>query len=185
MSALFLAGVDEATKAIIASGCEGKVFVANDNAPQQLVVAGLLAELDSFEKWVEINLKVRIQRIEVAGPWHTCFIETGKQLFSEWVTDRVLQTPEKTFIMNGPADVVHDAERIRKLITEQLTNPVHWRQSLSRAIELGAREFVEVGPSRVLTGLLRANKLTRQLRFIGSVTSLEECHLFSLTESSQ
>lgn len=173
MWAVLLGSAQEIAEALVAAGVQDELFMANDNAPTQTVIAGKKSAFEKFESYCENKLSVRFRDIPVSGPWHTPFIKPGRDAFAMWVKDKKLNDATIPFIMNGPAEVVSDASAIQTNITEQLIKPVYWRDSMAKVVELGVDEVYEVGPGTVLKGLLRANKIAKKVGKVFTIDSLE------------
>jgi|GEM_PF-2168969 len=174
MTAVLLAGGADCQKIIDEMNLQDTIFVANDNAPTQAVVSGKLDGLEKFEKHIEQTMRVKTKRIAVAGPWHTPFIRHAKQVFSDWVKDKEILPPKCKFIMNGTAKEENDPQIIRELITNQFVKSVRWRESCEYVKNTHFSAIIEVGPGKILAGLMRANKIIKSSDFHGSVSSVEE-----------
>lgn len=178
MSAVLLAEKEEIQKEIEDLGLEETLFIVNENAPTQIVISGKEESIKIFSDSFTQKVRCKIQPVAVAGPWHTPFIEHGRAIFEEWVKDKELNDPNCIFIMNAWADVVSRADDVKKLITGQLVKPVYWRDSLLKAVELGIRDVAEVGPGKILTGTIRANKIKKSLNNVATLNSLEAIETF-------
>ena len=172
MWAVLLGDAETVIDALKKSGVSEDLFMANDNAPTQTVIAGKESAFEVFKKYCDEHMRVRFQKIDVAGPWHTPFITPGRDAFEQWVSSVELSDATVPFIMNGPAKVVGESAHIKSNITEQLIKPVYWRESLETALAMGGDEMYEVGAGTILKGLLRANKINRKRALIYSVDSL-------------
>ncbi|MDR0304338.1 MAG: ACP S-malonyltransferase [Chitinispirillales bacterium] len=174
MTAVLLASGGDCQKIIEEMDLQNTIFVANDNAPTQAVVSGKSDDLSKFEKYIEQKMRVKTKRIAVAGPWHTPFIQHAKQVFSEWVKDKEILPPKCKFVMNQTAKEENNPEKIRELITDQFVKPVRWRESCEYIKNMKFSAIIEVGPGKILAGLMRANKIIKSTDFHGSVSSVEE-----------
>lgn len=174
MTAVLLANGAQCQEIINEMNLQETIFVANDNAPTQAVVSGKFDDLTKFEKYIEEKMRVKTKRIAVAGPWHTPFIQHAKQVFSEWVKDKEILPPKCKFVMNGTAKEENNPEKIRELITNQFVKPVRWRESCEYIKNTHFRAILEVGAGKILTGLMRANKIIKSADFHDSVSSVEE-----------
>jgi malonyl CoA-acyl carrier protein transacylase len=125
--------------------------IANDNAPDQLVLSGAVAALDAAETLLR-ERKVRAKRLPVAGAFHSPLMEPAVAPFRELV-DRVEvrepRVPVLSCVTAAPFASVQDQ------LVEALTSPVRWTDVLGALRELGATRYVETGPGRVLTNLVR------------------------------
>jgi malonyl CoA-acyl carrier protein transacylase len=125
--------------------------IANDNAPDQLVLSGALAALDEAEELLR-ERKVRAKRLPVAGAFHSPLMEPAVAPFRELVEQvefREPRVPVLSCVTAAPFDDVPEQ------LVQAITNPVLWTGVMGTLQELGATTFVETGPGRVLTNLVR------------------------------
>jgi [acyl-carrier-protein] S-malonyltransferase len=130
---------------------ETGLSVANDNAPDQLVLSGAVAALDAAEALLR-ERKVRAKRLPVAGAFHSPLMEPAVAPFRELVERvevREPRVPVLSCVTAAPFTSVQDQ------LVEALTSPVRWTGVLGALRELGATRYVETGPGRVLTNLVR------------------------------
>ncbi len=133
----------------------GKVVVANYNAPGQVVISGSEAGLSAVTPRLEAAGAKRLVRLPVSGAFHSPLMAHAAQVFAaawEKIPLRVLRCPE---VFNADAQVHQDPAEVRSLMVGQLTGPVRWTQSIQRLQQLGADTYIEVGPRRTLTGLVK------------------------------
>ncbi len=139
--------------ACAASG--GEVVVANYNAPGQVVVSGSEAGLKALSPKLEAAGAKRLVRLPVSGAFHSPLMAHAAQVFAaawEKIPLRALRRPQ---VFNADAQVHQDPIEVRQLMVGQLTGPVRWTQSIQRLQQLGADIYIEVGPRRTLTGLVK------------------------------
>jgi malonyl CoA-acyl carrier protein transacylase len=130
---------------------ETGLSIANDNAPDQLVLSGGVAALDRAEELLR-ELKVRAKRLPVAGAFHSPLMEPAVAPFRELVERievRGPRVPVLSCVSAAPFDDVQDQ------LVAALTSPVRWTGVMGALHELGATHYVETGPGRVLTNLVR------------------------------
>ena len=140
-------------EACAASG--GEVVVANYNAPGQVVISGSEAGLKDVGPRLEAAGAKRLVRLPVSGAFHSPLMAHAAQVFAttwEEIPLRALQRPQ---VFNADAQVHSDPIEVRRLMVGQLTGPVRWTQSIQRLQQLGADTYIEVGPRRTLTGLVK------------------------------
>ena len=140
-------------EACAASG--GEVVVANYNAPGQVVISGSEVGLKEVSPRLEAAGAKRLVRLPVSGAFHSPLMAHAAQVFAttwEEIPLRALQRPQ---VFNADAQVHSDPIEVRRLMVGQLTGPVRWTQSIQRLRQLGADTYIEVGPRRTLTGLVK------------------------------
>ena len=142
----------------VEQACEasaGEVVVANYNAPGQVVVSGSEAGLAAVRLQLEAAGAKRLVRLPVSGAFHSPLMARAAQVFAaawENIPLRALRRPQ---VFNADAQVHQDPIEVRRLMVGQLTGPVRWTQSIQRLQQLGADTYIEVGPRRTLTGLVK------------------------------
>ena len=136
-----------------------QLVLANDNAPNQIVVSGEIVALEQFAALVASEKLGQCRRLAVAGPWHSPLMAQAQLEFSGWLDTIEFHPPTVPLIFNVTAGVETDPEKIRQLVARDLVEPVRWRTAMDSL--RGAEKLVlfEVGPGRVLSGLARANGL--------------------------
>jgi [acyl-carrier-protein] S-malonyltransferase len=130
---------------------EADVSIANDNAPDQLVLSGSLAALDEAERLLR-EQKVRAKRLPVAGAFHSPLMEPAVEPFrrlAEGIEVREGRVPVLSCVTAAPF------QDVRGQLVQAITHPVRWTDVVSTLHELGATSYVETGPGRVLTNLVR------------------------------
>jgi malonyl CoA-acyl carrier protein transacylase len=134
-----------------------RVVLANDNAPNQLVLSGLLEVLTSCAEAIAREKLGTCRKLAVPGPCHSPFLQEARRQFTTFIESVPFRAPVVPMLFNLTAETETDPARIRILITRILTQPVRWRDCMTRLKQLEARDLFEIGPGRVLAGLARAN----------------------------
>jgi len=157
MAALITAERDTVLHLLAQKFPGAQLVLANDNAPNQIVVSGEVAALQQFALLVAAEKLGRCRRLAVAGPWHSPLMARAQREFSSWLDTIEFRAPQVPLIFNVTAAPENDPQKIRQLIARNLVEPVRWRAAM--ATLRGARELslFEVGPGRVLSSLARAN----------------------------
>jgi [acyl-carrier-protein] S-malonyltransferase len=125
--------------------------IANDNAPDQLVLSGALAALDEAEALLR-EQRVRAKRLPVAGAFHSPLMEPAVEPFrrlAEHVEVRAPRVPVLSCVTAAPF------QDVREQLVQAIVRPVRWTDVMSALRDLGATRYVETGPGRVLTNLVR------------------------------
>ncbi len=135
----------------------GRVFLANDNAPDQLLFSGSLTGLEEAARLISGGKLATCRKLPVSGPWHCPLMLEAQREFAAWLQTLPLQSPRVPVLMNVSASPESDPEEIRRQVARNLTEPVQWRACLERLREMQPQVLLEIGPGRVLSGLARAN----------------------------
>lgn len=145
----------------ICASIDGIVVAANYNCPGQLVISGeYKAVEEACEKMKEAGAK-RALILPVGGAFHSPMMEPAREELAAAIEATTFSTPICPVYQNVTASAVSDAEEIKKNLIIQLTAPVKWTQSVNQMIDDGATSFTEVGPGKVLVGLV--NKINRDV----------------------
>src|SRR5712691_1925791 len=148
-------GLPDAEVERVCTASEGLVVVANYNAPGQVVISGSEAGLNAVSPQLQAAGAKRLVRLPVSGAFHSPLMARAAQVFATaWdkIPLRALGCPQ---VFNADAQVHQDPAEVRHLMVGQLTGPVRWSQSIQRLQQLGADTYIEVGPRRTLTGLVK------------------------------
>lgn len=131
------------------------VVPANYNCPGQLVISGTVAGIDAAcQKMTEAGAK-RALKLNVGGAFHSPLMEAARVELEEAIVKTEFKEPVCPVYQNIDAKPYTDIEQIKHNLIAQLTGPVRWTQTVMHMLEDGATEFTEVGPGKVLQGLVK------------------------------
>ncbi|MDC0189963.1 ACP S-malonyltransferase [Rhodospirillales bacterium] len=172
-----LIGIDlELAKEIASEAAKGEVCVAaNDNAPGQIVLSG---HVGAVERAVEIGKKKGAKRsilLAVSAPFHCSLMAPAADIMAGVLGKVQLNVPKIPIVANVTAAPEKEPLDIRRLLVEQITSPVRWRESIKKMKQLGVGTFVEVGVGKVLTGMVK--RIDRELKSL-SIQSAEDIDEF-------
>ena len=131
-----------------------KCYVANDNSIGQVVVSGNISELNKFSEELKIN-KIKNIKLPVSAPFHCELMKNATEQMREEIAKVNFKKPEINIISNVTAQVVNDPSNIKKLLIEQIEKPVRWREIVINMIDSKVEKFIEIGPGKVLSGLVK------------------------------
>lgn len=128
---------------------------ANINSPSQVVIAGNAAAVDRACELLKAKGAKRAMKLNVSAPFHCALMMPAQERLADDLDD--LQYGEFRFpaVHNVDAESNADSARVAQLLTKQVSSPVRWLQSIEKLIAEGVDTFVEVGPGKVLSGLVR------------------------------
>ena len=139
----------------ICSEVEGTVVAANYNCPGQLVISGEVNAIElACEKLKEIGAR-RALVLPVGGAFHSPLMEDAKRELENAINETTFSDPICPIYQNVSGLPFSSEFEIKENLISQLTSPVKWTHSINQMVEDGAKEFIEVGPGRVLQGLVR------------------------------
>jgi [acyl-carrier-protein] S-malonyltransferase len=153
-------GLDDKTVEDVCASIDGVVVAANYNCPGQLVISG---ETTAVEKACEAMKAAGAKRaliLPVGGAFHSPMMEPAREELAAAIEATQFSTPVCPVYQNVTAAAVSDPAEIKKNLIIQLTAPVKWTQSVQQMIADGATSFTEVGPGKVLIGLV--NKIDKE-----------------------
>ncbi|MBQ2045687.1 MAG: ACP S-malonyltransferase [Muribaculaceae bacterium] len=162
--AAVLALPDEKVEEICA-GIEGVVVCANYNCPGQLVISGEEAAIDAACAQLLAAGAKRALKLKVGGGFHSPCMEPARAELAQAIENTTFATPVCPVYQNVDAKPHTDPEEIKANLVAQLTAPVRWTQSVQNMVADGATEFVELGPGKVLQGLVA--KISREVAVSG------------------
>lgn len=154
-------GLEDKIVEDVCASIDGVVVAANYNCPGQLVISG---ETKAVEKACEAMKEAGAKRaliLPVGGAFHSPMMEPAREELAAAIENTVFSLPICPVYQNVPAIAVSDPNEIKKNLITQLTAPVKWTQSVQKMIADGATSFTEVGPGKVLIGLV--NKIDKEV----------------------
>ncbi len=151
-----IVGLDiDAVAALVETGRRtGVVSVANHNAEQQIVITGAPEAVAAVTEMAR-SKGARTIPLKVSGAWHSDLIKGAENEFFAFSDTFQFVSPANTVIHNVTADSCHEGKEIQRLMALQLCSPVKWFDTILRLMAEKVDVFVEVGPGKVLTGLLK------------------------------
>jgi [acyl-carrier-protein] S-malonyltransferase len=166
---LSVIGLDEeALRGVVeAASSEGVICMANLNCPGQIVLSGETGALEKAAPLAEEAGAMKTVMLNVAGAFHSPLMEPARERLAEVLDGVEIGAPDVPVLFNRTADFADDAGAIRRLLLEQLVSPVLWDQSMRKLLADGVESFVEIGPGRVLTGLMKRINRRAPMRTVG------------------
>jgi [acyl-carrier-protein] S-malonyltransferase len=173
MAALIGPSVEDA-RAICEEAAQGEVVsVANINAPGQIVIAGTKA---GIERAIEVAKKRGVRRalpLPVSAPFHCELMKPAEEKLRPVLDEAPFKDLWFSLISNVDASPIGTAHAVRNALIRQVASPVRWVESVQKMVAMGVRQFVEIGPGNVLTGLIKRIDSSVELVNVSDVPSLE------------
>ena len=129
-------------------------YIANDNSNGQIVVSGEKKNLQSLEQELIIK-KIKFINIPVSAPFHSPLMKNATDKMKGLILETKFNDPIIDIISNVTANPLNIADDIKKYLIQQIEKPVRWRESINNMISLGVNNFIEMGPGKVLSGLVK------------------------------
>ena len=153
---------------------EADVDVANYNAPGQIVLSGTVEGIDkAVEKAKDFGIR-RAIKLNVAGAYHSRLMQSAQDKLAAELAAVELATPTMPVVCNYAASVVSDAAEIRSMLEKQVTGSVRWTASIQKLVEMGHTTFLELGPGKVLAGLVAKIHKDAVVHSVEDLHSLEK-----------
>jgi len=148
-------GLDDETVERICASVPGVVVAANYNCPGQLVISGEVPAVEAAAEQLKAAGAKRALILPVGGAFHSPLMEPARARLAAAIAQTDFQPARCPVYQNATAEPATDPDVIRVRLMEQLTAPVKWTQSVRRMVADGAGRFVELGPGKVLQGLVK------------------------------
>ena len=147
-------------------------FLANDNSNGQVVISGRLIDLEKFT--IELKkFNIKNIKLPVSAPFHCMLMSPATKIMDKQLNDVKFSTPNNMIVSNVTAEPSSDPHKIKNLLIEQIEKPVRWRESIVNMINLGCDKFIEIGPGKVLSGLVKRIDRNVKLIPINNIDDLE------------
>tara|TARA_Y100000591_G_scaffold250377_1_gene221676 strand:+ start:286 stop:1212 length:927 start_codon:yes stop_codon:yes gene_type:complete len=152
-----------------------KAFIANDNTDGQIVISG---KIDDLEKLSDIlkNEKIKNIKLPVSAPFHCNLMVKATKIMSSELEKIRFQESNNVLISNVTANEITNVNELKNLLINQIEKRVRWRESVINMINKGVNQFIEIGPGKVLTGLVKRidkNVKTISINDISDIKSLK------------
>ena len=135
-----------------------KAEIANDNSEGQIVVSGRIQDLEKLSSFLKKN-RIKNIKLPVSAPFHCSLMSKATDIMKEELAKLSFKKGENSLISNITANEIFNANELKDLLVKQIENRVRWRESVINMIEKGVDQFIEIGPGKVLSGLVkRINK---------------------------
>jgi [acyl-carrier-protein] S-malonyltransferase len=149
---LDLAAVQE----VAAEAAQGEVCqAANDNDPAQVVISGHKAAVERAAEIAKARGAKRALLLPVSAPFHCALMQPAADAMAAALAETTITAPTVPVVANVVAEAVSDPEEIRKLLVEQVTGSVRWRESVQWMVGAGVTEFWEIGAGKALSGMIK------------------------------
>ena len=159
-------GLEDGIVEDICNSIDGIVVAANYNCPGQLVISGEISAIDKACELLMSNGARRALKLPVGGAFHSPLMEPAREELADAIENTEFNDPICPVYQNVVARAVTIPADIKENLISQLTAPVLWAQSMQQMIADGGTEFIEVGPGKVLQGLMR--KIDRNVEARGA-----------------
>ena len=173
MLAILRSKIDTVEKILLDNEKNLKVQIANDNSEGQIVVSG---KNDNLEKLTEILKSQNIKNIKlpVSAPFHCNLMSKATEIMRKQIEKTNFLNGKNLLISNVTAEQISNQDELKKLLIDQIENRVRWREIVIKMIDNGVNNFIEIGPGKVLSGLVKRINKTVNISSINSETDIKE-----------
>lgn len=177
MAALIGLDITTVEKIVHQAGEKGVLAIANHNTAEQIVITG---ENEPIAQAMVLAKEQggRAVPLKVSGAWHCNLMKNAVDDFRHFMEDVPFTSPETGILFNATAGTESDPEKIKDIMAQQLVSPVKWYDINRKMLKEGINTFVEVGPKKVLSGLLRKNMPPKREARVFQVQDKESLALF-------
>ena len=155
-------GWDEAALAEICQQTDTEI--ANINCPGQIVISGATENINKAMELAKDKGANRVVPLQVSGAFHSWLMRPAVDGMSEFIGSLSFQEPTIPVVANTTGEPIKDAESVKSELLNQLRNPVQWQRSIEYMVNKGVATFIEIGPGKVLTGLIK--RINREVETI-------------------
>ena len=153
-------------------------FIANDNSNGQIVLSGNLKDLEKMM----IDLKaanIKNIKLPVSAPFHCKLMNKATHIMSDEISKLTFNEPQNTLISNVTGREISNLNDLKNLLIKQIESRVRWRESVLLMIDKGISQFIEIGPGKVLSGLIK--RIDKNVK-VSAINSEEDIKLININE---
>ena len=153
-----------------------KAQVANDNSDGQIVLSGRTTDLELISIFLK-NAKIKNIKLPVSAPFHCDLMKKATEVMRLELDKIEFKESRNKLISNVTADEIQDVKVLKDLLVSQIEKKVRWRESIIYMINHGVKHFVEIGPGKVLTGLIKRIDQNVKITSINSQSDIESLEI--------
>jgi [acyl-carrier-protein] S-malonyltransferase len=153
-------------------------YIANDNSVGQIAISGNLEDLEKMM----IDLKsanIKNIKLPVSAPFHCKLMNSATLIMNEEIRKLNFKEPENILISNVNGKVITNSNELKDLLVKQIESRVRWRESVLLMIDKGINQFIEIGPGKVLSGLIK--RIDRNVK-VSAINTEEDIKLININE---
>jgi len=175
MVAILGSNIETIEKILAENELKFKAYIANDNSEGQIVLSGKTEDLDKLIVFLKES-SIKNIKLPVSAPFHCRLMRNATNIMTNELNKLNFKKSENKLISNVTAREVLNPEKLKDLLIQQIENKVRWRESVLNTINSGVNHFIEIGPGKVLSGLVkRINKDIKinTINNLGDIENLE------------
>ena len=152
-------------------------YIANDNSPQQVVISGLKKNIEIFSEHLN-KLKIKNIKLNVSAPFHCNLMKKATENMREKILNLNLKDIQNPIVTNFKAEPSVSGLEIKNLLVSQIEGKVRWFESVEFMIKKGTKNFIEIGPGKVLSGLIKRINKNANIKSINSEEDIRGLSLY-------
>ena len=163
---------------IIENKTKYECYIANDNSTGQIVLSGNIKDLEKMM----VDLKsanIKNIKLPVSAPFHCKLMNKATIVMNKEITKLDFKEPKNTLISNVTGKEIHNSNELKDLLVRQIESRVRWRESVLLMIEKGITQFIEIGPGKVLSGLIK--RIDKNVK-VSAINTEEDIILLDINE---
>ena len=153
-------------------------FIANDNSEGQIVLSGNIIDLEKMMTDMKSN-NIKNIRLPVSAPFHCKLMSKATMIMNNAISQLNFKEPNNTLISNVTGKEIFNAKELKILLVKQIENKVRWRESVLFMINKGVTQFIEIGPGKVLSGLIK--RIDKNVK-VSAINSEEDIKSININE---
>jgi [acyl-carrier-protein] S-malonyltransferase len=173
MIAVLGLSIEEVNKFIKESQINNVCEIANDNSIGQTIISGDIVSINKLEKVLKSNKKKFIP-LNVSAPFHCSLMNPAAEAMKEKINSVEFKKPDFDIVSNVTSEPENNPEKIKKLLVEQIYSTVRWRESIINISDQKVTDFIEIGPGKVLTGMVKRTIKNINCFSINSINDIKQ-----------
>ena len=152
---------------------KGVCEIANDNADGQVILSGHKEKVENVQTYLK-ELKIKSIPLKVSAPFHCSLMSKAAKIMEEKINKTIFKKPLFKIVNNVNAMPEDDPEKIKKYLIEQISSTVRWRESIIKMSAEGVENFIEIGPGKALTGMVKRTQKNVNCFSINSIDDIKK-----------
>ena len=155
-----------------------KCYIANDNSDGQIVLSGNVEDLEKM--MIDLKLaNIKNIKLPVSAPFHCKLMNKATLVMNEEISKLNFKEPKNILISNVSGKEITNSNELKLLLVKQIESRVRWRESVLLMIDKGINQFIEIGPGKVLSGLIK--RIDRNVK-VSAINTEEDIKLIDINE---
>ena len=150
--------------------------IANDNSDGQIVLSGKNTDLIKLTEFLKLD-NIKNIKLPVSAPFHCQLMNKATEVMKKEIETKNFQDSKNVLISNVTAEEISNKDELKKLLIDQIENRVRWRESVINMINKATDQFIEIGPGKVLSGLIKRINKNVKINTINSISDIKDLRI--------